>query len=389
MTTVIKIEKLVFGGHGLGRDGGGVVLVPGVAAGETVEFEDDGAKGGTRIGRVINIIDPSPCRREAPCPRFGECGGCDWLFLSYDEQVRRKKDIVIDCVERIGKFHYPHDVEVFTASEFGYRIRAQIKIDWNSNIAGFFRRKTNDVIKVDRCPLLDERLNSVLAALNGGMLGAVNNDNVNAVSSVKILAGEKIASSPVIRGLTHASAEIGVAGIKFLAGGGSFFQSNGFLLEALGRWAHGLLGGGYCLDLYGGTGFFSLMLADDFEEILLVENVAEQVRLAERNFDINKKGHVRAAVADVERGDMDRITGSRRPDCVIIDPPRPGLAKAARKWLTGARPRHVLYVSCNPSTFARDAGALLGGGYKLTKLALFDLYPNTHHIEVAGIFDYV
>jgi 23S rRNA (uracil1939-C5)-methyltransferase len=418
MNPVLKIEKLVFGGHGLARDGGGVMLIPDVAAGDVVEAMEDGTKGGVRIGRVVKIVSPSPNRREPPCPYACECGGCDWLHLPYDEQVRCKKDILTDCLTRIGKFDYPRGVEVFTANEFGYRIRAQVKVDYGNNAAGFFRKRTNDVVRVDRCLLLDERLNAVLAGLNGNGINSVNSINndsagsintmnvnnniinngggkqfhadkkyIDGVSSVKILAGDSVASDPVINGLTNAATEINVFGIKFLADGGSFFQSNGFLLERLGSWAKGRLGGGFCLDLYGGIGFFSLMLADDFDEIILAENVASQVRAAERNFAVNKKDHIRAVLADVERGGgLQKILNGRRPDCVVVDPPRPGLVKVMRKWLIDTAPPRVLYVSCNPSTFARDAGALLAGGYGLTELALFDLYPNTHHLEVAGIF---
>jgi len=385
-TDTLRIEKLVFGGYGLGRDGSGVVLIPGVAAGEVVEFEEDGVKGGARIGRVVRIVEPSPHRREPPCPYAGECGGCDWLYLSYDEQVRCKRDILIDCLTRIGKIDFPHDIEVLTADEFGYRIRAQVKVDYGNKVAGFFRKRTNDVVRVDRCPLLDERLNGVLAGLNE-RAGVERSRDAVGVRNVKILVGDRAASSPVINGLTDATTEINVSGIKFVADGGSFFQSNGFLLERLGHWANGLLGGGFCLDLYGGIGFFSLMSADDFEEIVLVENVVKQVSAAERNFSINAKKHIRAVLADVERvGSLRELTSKRRPDCVIVDPPRPGLVKAMRKWLIDTAPNYILYVSCNPSTFARDAGALVRGGYKLTKLALFDLYPNTHHIETAGVF---
>jgi len=401
----LKIEKLVFGGHGLARDGGGVILIPDAVVGDVVEVEEDGAKGGARIGRLVKIVSPSPYRREPPCPYAGECGGCDWLHIFYDEQVRCKKDILIDCLKRIGKFDYHGDVEVFTANEFGYRIRAQVKVDYAHNAVGFFRKKTNDVVRVDRCPLLDERLNGVLEWLNENGINNINSINnniinnggappshvskkyIDGVGGIKMLVGDRAASDPVIDGLTDAVTEINVSGIKFLADGGSFFQSNGFLLERLGRWAEGCLGGGFCLDLYGGIGFFSLMLGDDFDEVILVENVAGQVRAAERNFAANKKERIRAVLADVERGGgLEKIARGRRPDCVVVDPPRPGLVKAMRKWLIDAAPRYILYVSCNPSTFARDAGALIGGGYELTKLALFDLYPNTHHLETAGIF---
>ncbi|MCL2218808.1 MAG: class I SAM-dependent RNA methyltransferase [Chitinispirillia bacterium] len=381
--STVRIEKLVFGGYGLGRDDDGVVLIPGVAPGEVVGYEEDGAQGGTRVGRAVRIIEKSPHRREPPCRHYGECGGCDWLYLSYDEQVRCKKEIFLDCVDRIGKFPRLDDVEVLTAEEFGYRIRAQIKIDRQNNHAGFFKRKTNDVVKIKRCPLLADGINDVLEALNAGKVGAVSKE----AKDLRVLMGERVASCPCVGGLTSADTEIVVGDIRFLADGGSFFQSNQFLLEALGRWARGDTGGEYCLDLYGGIGFFSLMLADDFSKIVLVENVRAQVQAAERNFRHNGKDHLKAVPADVEKGGyLDKLIKPKRPDCIIVDPPRPGLVKSVRRWLIDTAPETILYVSCNPSTFARDAGALINGGYELSRWALFDLYPNTHHMESAAIF---
>jgi len=379
----VRIEKLVFGGYGLGRDDGGVVLIPGTASGELVEYADDGSKGGTRVGRAVEIIEPSPYRRDAPCVYAGTCGGCDWIHLYYSEQVRCKKEIFLDCADRIGKFERPDDIDVFTANEFGYRMRAQIKIDSPRGSAGFFRRKSNDVVRVDSCPLLTDEINGVLTELNSGAARRVGGD----VKNIMVLAGKNTASRPVISGLTRADTEIDAGGIKFLADGGSFFQSNKFLLETLGGWARGFIRGKHFLDLYGGIGFFSLFMADNFESGVLAENVAAQVRAAEQNFAANGKSHLTGTVIDVERvADLDKLAKSTRPDCVIVDPPRPGLVKNVRKWLTDTAPPAILYVSCNPSTFARDAGALVGGGYKLERWALFDLYPNTHHMESAAVF---
>jgi 23S rRNA (uracil1939-C5)-methyltransferase len=308
-------------------------------------------------------------------------------------------------------------------------MRAQIKIDHKNKHAGFFRRKTNDVVRIDRCPLLVDEINEVLAKLNSGMINIIPDD----VKVIKILSGNNTASDPVIDGLTNSTATVIVQNhplsviaseakqsrnglstsipasgllrryaprndvnvnpneqsgtIQFLVNGNSFFQSNRFLLEKLGNWAHGSIGGGYCLDLYGGIGFFSLMLGDDFESVVLVENVAAQVSAAQKNFEINGKNHIKAILADVEKeGSLDKLVTPRKPDCVIIDPPRPGLTKSVRKWLVDTMPPIILYISCNPSTFARDAGALVRGGYKLSQWALFDLYPNTHHIESAAMF---
>ena len=379
----VQIEKLVFGGYGLGRDGGGVVLVPGTVSGELIKYEEDGSKGGTRVGRVVEVVEASPRRRDAPCVYAGECGGCDWIHLDYGEQVRCKREIFLDCIDRIGKFERPDDIEVVTAPEFGYRMRAQIKIDRQRGCAGFFRRKSNDVVKIDRCPLLVDEINAILSEFNYNKINIIY-ENIN---NIMVLVGNCTASSPIIEGLTRAGTEIDVGGVKFIADGGSFFQSNKFLLEPLGRWAFGFVKGKTFLDLYGGIGFFSLMLADNFESGVLADNVAAQVRAAEKNFAANDKNHIKGIVIDIERdANLNNLAKPTRPDCVIVDPPRPGLVKQVRKWLTDAAPPTILYVSCNPSTFARDAKALIEGGYKLEKWALFDLYPNTHHMESAAIF---
>jgi tRNA/tmRNA/rRNA uracil-C5-methylase (TrmA/RlmC/RlmD family) len=276
-----KVGKLIYGGYGLGkREDGSAVFIPNVVPGEIVEYEIDGSQGGIPVGRVVRIVDKSEKRRDMPCEYAGECGGCDWGHLEYDEQVRRKKEIFLDCIDRIGKFDRPQDIEIFTAAEFGYRMRAQAKVDHQNKSVGFYRKKTNEVIKVIKCPLLVDEINDVLAKLNFGMMSGISND----VKTIKILAGDGVASYPVINGLTGAKTEVGVDGVRFLVDGGSFFQSNRYLLKALGRWAGGIINGKTCFDLYGGIGFFSMMLADNFTNIILVENIAAQVRAAERNF---------------------------------------------------------------------------------------------------------
>ncbi|MDR0305314.1 MAG: hypothetical protein LBI42_00595 [Chitinispirillales bacterium] len=378
----IRIEKMAYGGFGLGRGEDGIVLISGVIPGELVEYEPRAMPGGVRKGLLTRVIEKSSFRRDPPCEHAGECGGCDWLHMSYDEQVRRKKEVFMDCINRIGKIESKNDIEMFTANEFGYRIRAQIKIDHQNGCAGFYRKKTNNAVKIDKCPLLTNEINELLTKLNSG-----KNPLPAGVSSVKVLSGKKIASSPLLQNLTNAETEITAANRKFLAHGASFFQSNRFLHEKLGRWAQDFISGESCMDLYGGIGFFSIMLADIFSNGILVENDAKQVLAAKHNFHINGISNFKAVEADVEKpGSLERVVKKARPHCVIVDPPRPGLVKTTRKWLLDTAAPVILYVSCNPSTFARDAGELVRGGYHIAHWTLFDLYPNTHHIESATVF---
>jgi len=383
-TKIIRIEKMVYGGFGLGRGENGVVLIPGVIPGELVEYEPRGTHGGVQKGEVTRIIEESHNRRNpvSLCEHAGECGGCDWLYIRYEEQVRCKKEVFLDCITRIGKIKFNDEIEIFTANEFGYRRRAQIKIDNENRYAGFYRKKSNDVVKINRCPLLADEINTLLTKLNSNtaLLQSIE------TASIKILSGEKIAASPLLSDLTVGQTMINAGNRKFLVSGGSFFQSNQFLVEKLGTWARPFIGGDSCMDLYGGIGFFSLMFADIFNSGILVENDERQVSAANHNFKLNNVNHFSAVTGDVEKPQyLNRLT-KKRPHCIIVDPPRPGLVKETRKWILETAPPVILYVSCNPSTFARDAGAIVNGGYRIAHMALFDLYPNTHHIESAAVF---
>ncbi len=380
MSEIVRIEKMVYGGAGLARGQNGVVFVQGSIPGELVRMEPDGFEGGVARGKLIELLESSSDRRDPPCAYFGVCGGCDLQFMEYEAQLSCKKEVFQDCLSRIGKIKHLPQTEVIADKEFGYRLRVQIKNDQNG--AGFYKRKTNEIVAIRNCPLLVDNLNQLLFALNS------RNADIPSVTSIKAISGKRVvASSPVISGLTESETEIEVGKYRFSVQGDSFFQANRFLLEKLGLWAKPYLKGNFCLDLYGGTGFFSVMLSDLFEEVVLVENMADQVKAARENFHQNGLSHFRAVQADIERGSGLEAVPRKKPDCVIVDPPRPGLGRKARTWLAGLAPDYLLYISCNPSTFARDAQFFIKEcGYEITNCAIFDLYPNTHHLESAVIF---
>jgi len=364
---------------GLARTGGGIVFVSDVAPGETVAIERCGKKGGVARGRPIRLLNTSPARRVPPCPLAGTCGGCDWLHLIYKEQLAVKNEIFLECLRRIGGVENAPSPDIVAAEEFGYRHRAQFKIDTRGN-TGFFARSTNSVVPVRRCPLLTGPLNTLLdnfwerKAAVPGVPGQAK--NFMAVSG----DNDRIATCPVIDGHTLKSVAI-TAGVRtFEVRPEGFFQSNRPLLERLGSWALAYTGGGRCVDLYGGSGFFSVMLADRFSRGLLIESDGGNVAGARTNFKRNGIEHFRAVQGTAEQ--LRELAGAEPIDCLIVDPPRAGLAGKVRAAIAAVKPKTICYVSCDPPTQARDAGFLLASaGYTMRHAALFDLYPNTHHIE--------
>jgi 23S rRNA (uracil1939-C5)-methyltransferase len=282
----------------------------------------------------------------------------------------------VDCMRRLGRIENLPPIEVIAAEEFGYRHRAQFKIDMNGN-AGFFARQTNTVIPVRRCPLLTGPLNNLLDDIAGRKISLPG-----PLKNLFAISGDSgsIASYPVIAGRTSESVTITVGNRTFEVPGYGFFQSNRPLLERLGTWARDYVEGKFCVDLYGGSGFFSAMLADRFKKGLLIESIGAQVSDACENFKRNGIGHFQAIEGIAE--DLSALTVSKSADFLIADPPRPGLTEKVRQAVAKLAPKTILYVSCNPSTQARDAGFLVtAAGYAVTRAAIVDLYPNTHHIE--------
>jgi len=326
------------------------------------------------MARLLDVIDPSSDRRKPPCPLSGVCGGCDWLFIDYPRQVNLKKEIFLESMGRIGKLSALPAPETVPSPEFGYRRRAQFKID-DARKIGFFKRETNNVVAVNCCPLLTEPVNALLArcAAEPAMIP-------EGVHNIRIIGGDRaVASHPVIPGLTATTVTISCGTRSFDVGGGDFFQGNRFLLESMGMWVASRCEGATLADLYGGVGFFSLMAAGTFGKGWLIESAGEMVRRAQENYRRNGVIIIDAVAAQAE---MMTAYLPPRLDVMIVDPPRPGLTWKVREAIARYAPASIIYVSCNCATQARDCGFFVNRvGYMVAATALFDCYPNTHHIE--------
>ncbi len=380
----VNIEKLVFGGYGLAHTAEGVIFVEQAAPGDRVKVVQTGKRGGIPVGTIQSLLQESPSRRKPPCPYADVCGGCDWLHLSYKAQVEAKCAIVRECMQRIGKIENLPPIDLVESPEFEYRCRAQIKTDSQKRVLGFYKRSSNQVVQIKSCPILSPGLNNLLQN-SFHILETISAD----CRQVRAIEGDDrtVASAPIIDGFSLPQIKKSVSGITFELDGDDFFQSNRFLLHQMGSWTNKAGKGQFFIDMYGGAGFFAAHAGPSFGSGLLVESVSALSRKAQKTFYANGLSHLEAVTLTAEAFLKKQLYKNYpHPDCLIVDPPRPGLTRIVREGIREILPKKILYVSCNPSTQARDLGFFLKKcGYHLVELTLLDLYPQTHHIETAAL----
>jgi 23S rRNA (uracil1939-C5)-methyltransferase len=389
--TVIKADTAVYGGYVISR-AEGVVFIRGALPGEVVEVSLKEKKRDYSVAEVTDIIEPSADRVEPLCPYFWDCGGCQLQFASYDKQVAMKTGVLMDCLNRIGKT----DIELqpsLTGNDFKYRHRAQFKVSKEGQI-GFYREGTREVVPIKNCPLMVDQINEVLEKLQGTDLVGIKEVHVTSGDClVALLKGVEYDDSlserfiemgfegvafdnGTYRGKGHVSFD--VMGLMYTVSPWSFFQSNWTLNAEVMKIIKESLDAvekKRVLDLYAGAGNFSLPLAREGAEVIAIEENPHAIKDGQRNVSYNK---VRKYKFVKGRAEGAKFKGEF--DIVLLDPPRPGLTKEAMKRVMELAPERIAYVSCNPSTFARDLGKL-SKLYNIDSVRMIDLFPNTYHIE--------
>ena len=416
----LRIEKLVTGGAGLGRHEGQAVFVPLTAPGDLVRAEVVEQRRGFVRAQLTEVIEPGAGRQDAPCPHYGECGGCDLQHLDAATQRQAKADIVTDCFQRLGKM----DVAgILTGPDpelvFGYRNRIRIFAS-PAGFYGMMKRGTHDVVPLENCALMPEQFNrdilpwlrflppvdQIIVRLDGrgSWLLSVFGSPARIKVMKKILSHlpEGEAPAPGCVGLLYNNLPLWgrdhlvyeVAGHKYRVGAQSFFQGNLAATEdavaTVRAWvdeiaAAGRLGG-LLADLFCGVGLFTLALSDRFERIIAIDNDKSGCRDAANN--IQREAGLAARVT-MREGPMATVVGDPEladpaawaAGLVLVDPPRTGLGKEGVQALIARNPRQIIAMSCDPATLARDAAALAAAGYAVRKLKVMDFFPQTAHIE--------
>jgi 23S rRNA (uracil1939-C5)-methyltransferase len=389
-TLRLEVEKMVYGGEGLSRASGEVILTPFVLPGETIEAEPLGARHSVRRARPVAIVTPSADRITPPCRAFSRCGGCHYQHAGYSAQLRFKRTILAETLQRTGKITVEAEsIGVVSGPPFGYRNRAQVHFDRGQ--IGFRENQSHRLVNVHECPVTAPLISSAI-----GQLGKLARDRrwPGFLRSLEIFTDDvqiqwnvRETAQPVARhffewlaaefpGTVPGALDYAVNEDLFRVSGESFFQVNRFLASELAATAIGDLTGDTAWDLYAGVGLFSLPLRNRFKHVIAVESG----RSAVADLAFNARRANRQLEVSPLSAEEWLLTAEKAPDLVLADPPRAGLGKTAVSRLLELRPAQIVLIACDPATLARDLGKL-NEIYRIDKLTMVDLFPQTFHIE--------
>lgn len=388
----VTTERLAYGGDAIARHNGLAIFIPFGAPEERLRVHIVERRKNFARAVIEEILAPSKARRAAPCQHFGDCGGCQLQHMTYEAQLEAKAGFVRDALKRVGKIEWPHEIEVLHAAEFGYRSRAQVRIEpfnpqsHESRLIGFNRTGSHAICDVLSCPVLVPELESQLKSLRS-FINNSGRSKYDDLTDVEMAAGDQsTAFEPDLAGLPGGNLERRVKESVYHFSPSTFFQVNPLLLEALVDKAIAEGSGAMAIDLYAGVGLFTIRLARRFGKVIGVESDRPATRFARENIAANNLTNVRFYNARVEQW-LTEFTSRRKapsPDLVLLDPPRAGAAEAVAQ-IAVLKPQRISYVSCDPTTLARDLRKLLDSGYKLEGVTAIDLFPQTYHIETVAL----
>ena len=399
-TLTLKPERPAYGGIAIARWQGKVVMIKGAIPDETVEVCIDEEKKDYSTGHAVKVLEPSPDRVRPECGHFGICGGCQLQYISYSRQVSLKEEVLKDCLARIAGMVIMLD-QPLTGEPWNYRHRGQFKVSHGK--VGLFREKSHEVTDIGSCPLMTARVNEYYGKARTLIMGTdvrelhITCDD-GALALIKARSGhganwDGLGKGLIQSGFSGAAVELhggrlmgygqghiafDLLGLKYTVSPASFFQSNWGLNQSLVKLVMDRLqplAGRSVLDLYSGAGNFSLPLAVHAGRVTAVEENPAAVSDGERNAvqnEIKNCTFIRSNAASIE------VAGP--VDILVTDPPRTGLAEGVADKVLGLAPDRIAYISCNPSTLARDLKKL-AVGYIVESVRMVDFFPQTYHIE--------
>jgi 23S rRNA (uracil1939-C5)-methyltransferase len=390
----VTVEKLVYGGDGLARLDGRVVLTPFVLPGELVRASAEQEKPGLIRARTLEVLQPAPERIAAPCPYFARCGGCHYQHAPYELQLAAKREILIEELRRLGKIEPPAEIDTLSADPWRYRNRVQLHFE--DGRLGYREARSRKLCAIDHCPISSPKVNEVIGALNSMVRDARWPRFLRSLEVFTDESGVQInvleSDRPVARRFFEWCGEA-IPGMvegaldyqgRFRVSRNAFFQVNRHLLDPLVETAIAGAEGESAVDLYAGVGLFTLPLASRFARVTAVESGSAAARDLE--FNAARAGHTNI---EVRQGDADAylLALENAPSLALLDPPRAGLGKTAVRRLAELRPAAIVIVACDPSTLARDLAGLTAAGYAITRMTLVDLFPQTYHLETVVRLD--
>lgn len=380
---VVKIEKLDHFGRGIAKVNNMPIFVENSLINEEVEILITKEKKNYMEGVVIDYIKKSPLRVESNCPYYAKCGGCDLLHLSYDEQLKYKENKVKEIIKKFSGLECVNNI--VSSKQFNYRNKITLQV---KNSIGYFQKKSNDIINIDNCLLVDNKINEIINKLKKIDVSDVKKIviRVTNLESMVVFYGKInlkvdlnvdtiIINDKVVKGNGCIKEEID--GFKFIISPTSFFQVNNIGMINIYNKVLEYVDGGNVLDLYCGTGTIGIYVSKKANKVLGIELNKEAIKDALINKKLNSIDNI-----DFISGDVGTILSQNKfkADIVIVDPPRAGLDNKSIDNIIKIRPRKIIYVSCDPVTLARDLN-ILKEKYDIIEITPFDMFGNTYHVE--------
>jgi len=376
---IVEIYGLAYGGMGIGKIDGKVCFVKGALPGEKVRFIKNKEKKRFVMGRLDEIIAPSGDRVKPPCPYYNRCGGCQYQHLAYEKEVHYKGLQVREILKHIGGLK-ECVFEGIAPSPLDYGYRSSITVHKASGGYGYFALGNKTVIKIDRCLLAADEISTAIGGLdvvNGKRDVTLKND----VSGKVWISGH----------LGHRFFKDNILDTEFTFSPLAFSQANRPVTASIARMLRTWMEKDErdkLFDLYCGVGLFGVFLRDMFRSVIGIDGNAVAIDCA------------KTAKKDLSAGNMtfyhakddkfpayyERLHGSA--NAIILDPPRSGIGKNLMAWLRGlSGVNSIYYISCDPAILVRDAKLLVQNGHwALSRVASFDMFPRTMHIESLALF---
>ncbi len=378
---IVQLDLHAWGrlGEAMASYDGSDIFVFGGIPGEKVEAEIVAIRRKYVAAQVTRVVIPSPARIEPPCEYFGRCTGCQWQHVDYQRQLAIKTEIVRDALERIGNFHAPV-VQPALASprQFHYRNHARFNIWRESGSLGFTHRERRRFVRIDRCMLMHDGVNDLLAQLQGRSAETSQLAIRCSPDTGDYLVQPTLKNADVTIPTGQKTYRESVAGKEFQVASPSFFQVNVWQaarLAELVKDALQLTGDETVVDAYAGVGTFAVLLAPYAARIVAVEE--STAAIADATVNAANHPNVQLVTGKVE----DILPGlDVTPDAVILDPSRSGCQPTVLHALLAQRPNRIAYVSCNPESLARDLRTL-SRAYLIQSVQPVDMFPQTHHVE--------
>ena len=439
-TIELTFEDITHDGNGVGKINGYPIFVTNVLPGEKAKVKVIKVKKNFAVGRRLELIEASPDRVEPPCNVFYKCGGCQLQHMSYDMQLKMKQNQVKSALAKFAHItDTPVEPTLGMEDPWRYRNKVQIPVGEKDSklITGFYRPRSHDIIdEMERCIVTsevnDDLVDIVREIANELGIPAYNEETHRGVlRHIMVRSGENtgqtmlviitrtnkipkqdefiqriLEKQPNITSIMHnvnpdrTNVILGkkikclwgeayiydtIGDVKFAISALSFYQINPkqtkVLYDKALEYAN-LTGGETVIDAYCGIGSISLFLAQKAKKVYGVEIVPQAIQDAKKNAKLNDMDNTEFIVGQAEEVMPAWKENGLKPDVIVVDPPRKGCDEALLHAMVEMNPKRIVYVSCNPSTFARDLVILTEGGYKLNKVQPVDMFPQTSHVEV-------